>query len=669
VLLALGALALVLPRPRIVLGGVAVLALAGGLLAIACLLAGGGAASLVLPIGLPGFVLAGGGFVLVLDPLAALFLLILFVSAGFCAVYALDGHDAEDRRALPGFPLFVAAMALTVLAGDGFTLVFGFETMSLVSWLMVLARHEDPASREAGLFYIGMALFGAMCLIPALALLVPPLHGLAGPDLRFAAMRAAPPEGWRAAAVLALVLLGAGSKAGLAPLHPWLPLAHPAAPSHVSALMSGAMTKVALYVIVRLLFDIGGPAQPIWWGIPLLAMGAASALIGALRATAEGDIKAMLAASTVENVGLVAIGIGAAMVARGADLPALATLALAGGLLHAVNHGAFKTLLFLCAGSAAHGAGTWAFSRLGGLIHRMPVTTGCALVGAACLAGLPVSAGFVGEWLLLQAVLAAPRIGGLALQTMFTVLATVMALSIALAAAAAVRLIGVAFLGRPRTPRTAVADEAGRFGRYAMLGLAAIAVLLGLLPGPMLWLLDPVLRGLTGLGMADRAGWLSVSPNVATPGYAALVVLLLLALAAGLSVLVRRRFAAKGQSRGPAWANGFAAAPAWLPFGDPVTQYGGASFAEPLQRTLGHAVLGARETLTGPPPGIHGPVHLLASFRDPALVWLFAPLQRTRALASRAADAMQLLTIRRILMVMFVVLVLFLAAIAALEAR
>jgi formate hydrogenlyase subunit 3/multisubunit Na+/H+ antiporter MnhD subunit len=482
-------------------------------------------------------------------------------------------------------------------------------------------------------------------------------------------MRAAPPEGWRAATVLALVLLGAGSKAGLAPLHPWLPLAHPAAPSHVSALMSGAMTKVAIYVIIRLLFDVCGAAQPLWWGIPLLAMGAASALVGALRATAEGDIKAVLACSTIENVGLVAIGVGVAMAARGADLPALATLALAGALLHALNHGVFKTLLFLCAGSVAHGAGTRALSRLGGLIHRMPVTTACALVGCACLAGLPVFAGFAGEWLLLQSVLAAPRIGDLALQTLFTVLAAVMALAIALAAAAAVRLIGVGFLGRPRTPRTAVADEAGRRARFAMLGLAALAVLLGLLPGPVLWLLEPVLRALTGDGMAGRAGWLSVAPSLETPGYATLAVALLLALAAGGAALVLRRFAAGGRSRGPAWAGGFAAAPAWLPFGDPVTQYSGASFAEPLQRTLGHAILGSREELIGPPPGIPGPVTMQASFRDPAITWLFAPLQRARAAVSRAADAMQLLTIRRILMVMFVVLVLFLAVIAAVEAR
>jgi formate hydrogenlyase subunit 3/multisubunit Na+/H+ antiporter MnhD subunit len=668
-LLAVGGAAMIVARRALVLGASAALCGIGAVLAGACLVAGGPPAGLVLPIGLPAGLLAGGGMALTLDPLAAVFLLITFVAGGFCAFYALDAHDAEDQRALPGLPIFVAAMALTVLAGDGFTLLLGFELMSLVSWLMVLARHEDAAAREAGQFYIGMALFGGVCLVPALALLAPASHALAGPDLRFAAMRAAPPEGWRAAVVLALVLLGAGSKAGLAPLHPWLPLAHPAAPGHISALMSGAMTKVAVYVLIRLLFDICGAAQPLWWGIPLVAMGAASALVGALRAAAEGDIKAVLAASTIENIGLIAIGIGIAMIARGADLPALATLALAGALLHALNHSVFKTLLFLCAGAAAHGAGTRALSRLGGLIHRMPVTTACTLVGGACLAGLPVFAGFAGEWLLLQAVLAAPRIGDLALQTLFTILAAVMALAIALGAVAAVRLVGIAFLGRPRTPRAAVADEPGPQSRRALAGLAVLALVLGLLPGQALWLLEPVLRALTGLGMGSRAGWMTLTPSLETPGYAPLLIVLLLVLAGGGGLWAMRRFAAKGQTRGPAWANGFAAAPAWLPFGDPVTQYGGASFSEPLQRTLGRSVLGAHETIIGPPPGMPGPVTMQAGFRDPASVWLFAPLQRVRAALSRAADTMQLLTIRRILTVMFVVLVLFLAVIAAVEAR
>ncbi|MBS0559489.1 MAG: hydrogenase 4 subunit B [Proteobacteria bacterium] len=650
-LLALGAAATIFRRAPAVLGVSAALSASGAAAALASLIAGGPTLALALPIGLPSGLMAPDGMTLALDPLSAMFLLILFVAAAFCAVYAIDQHEAEDRRALAGFPAFVGAMALALLAADAFTLVFGFELMSAVSWLLVLARHEDADSRSAGIFYVGMALFGGLCLVPAFAVLAHAGGAHAGLlDLRFSAMRAAPPEGWRAALVLALVLLGAGSKAGLVPLHPWLPLAHPAAPSHVSALMSGAMTKVGLYVIVRVLFDLCGPAQPLWWGIPLIAAGAASALIGALRATADGDIKSVLACSTIENVGLIAVGLGVALVARGADLPALAALALCAALLHALGHGVFKPLMFLCVGSVAHGAGTRSLARLGGLIHRMPVTAGCAILGAACLAGLPVFAGFAGEWLLFQAVLAGPRIGGLALQTLFAALAAVLALSVALAAAAAVRLIGVAFLGRPRGPRAAVADEAGPRARAAMIGLSGLAVLLGLLPGPAIWLLEPALRGLSGAGMAGRAGWLAISPTQESFGYAPAAIALLVALAAAGGMLALRRLAARGialgRERGPAWANGFAAPPAWLPFGDSVTQYGGASFSEPLQRTLGRTLLRGG---------------------DPAMHWLMRPLLAARGAISRAADAMQVLTIRRILTVMFAVLVLFLAVIAAVE--
>ena len=662
-LFALGLAGALLPRRA---WGIAAAAAAlcgvGALAAFVFLLAGAPAEGFAVPLGLPGTSAQLG-----LDALSGFFLLLLFATGAACSVYALDAHEAEDRRALPCFPVFIGAMALTLLAADSFSLVFGFELMSLASWAMVLARHEEPASRDAALLYLGIATFGAACLIPALALLAPlGPHGL---DLRFAAMRAAPPEGWRATAVLVLVLLGAGSKAGLVPLHVWLPLAHPAAPSHVSALMSGAMTKVALYVIVRLLFDICGPVQPLWWGVPLLVAGAASAVLGGLRANMEADLKSVLAASTIEHVGFIAIGLGLALTARAADLPALASLALGAALLHALNHGVFKTLLFLCAGAAQHGAGSRLLARLGGLIHQMPVTTTCALAGCAGLAALPPGPGFASEWLLFQSVLAAPRIGGIAMQTLFAVVAALMAMAAALAAAAAVRLIGVAFLGRPRTPRAAAAEDATPAARWAMIGLAAIAGLLGLLPGPVLALADPALRALTGSDMADRAGWLAVAPTAEATGYAPIVIAFLLTAAGAALVAVMRRWTVAGSRRGPFWANGFAAAPAWLPFGDPATQYGGASFAQPLRRSLGTALLAAREVVDTPPPGDTRAARLDAGLADPADTLLFAPIRRLRERLSVEADRMQFLTIRRVLTVMFVALVLFLAVVALLEAR
>ncbi len=631
----------------------------GALLDLGFLVSGAAPTMWPVAIGLP-----GSGVLLALDGMSGFFMLLLLLAGTAASAAALDHHGDHDATA-PAFPVFIAGMAVTLLAADAFSLLVGFETMSLASFVLALTHHRDAAVRSAALLYLGMAVFGGACLIPALALLahVQPW----GVDLSFAAMRAHPPEGWRAVLVLALVLAGAGGKAGLAPLHLWLPPAHAAAPAPVSALMSGAMTKVALYVIARVLFDLCGPAQPAWWGVPLLVMGAASAVLGGLRATIEGDIKAVLACSTIENVGLVAIGLGVALAARATDLAPLASLALAGALLHAMAHGLFKSLLFLCAGAAQHGAGTRLLERLGGLIHRMPVTTGCVLAGAACLAALPPTSGFAGEWTLFQAVLGAPRIGGIALQTLICVVATLMALGAALAAAAAVRLVGVAFLGRPRTPRTAAADEAGRPARAAMLALAGVSLLIGIFPGAVLALAEPALRLAVGAGMGDRAGMLLLSPQVDAAGYAAPAVAILLGLGLALVVWVVRLRAVGGHRAGPAWDCGFGAPPAWLPFGDPTTQYGGASFGQPLRRALGTAVLHARETVDMPQPGDTRAATLRVVAADPAVDYLFRPVTRARDRLSGLADAMQFLTIRSTLTLIFAVLVFFLVVVVIVE--
>ena len=644
---------------RIAYLGVLGLCGVGAVLDFGFLLAGAAPGTLAVPIGLP-----GSGVLLALDGLSGFFLLLLMLAGTAASAAALDHHGGGDATA-PAFPVFIAGMAITLLAGDAFSLLVGFETMSLASFALVLTNHRDGAVRSAALLYLGMAVFGGACLTPAMALLahLEPW----GVDLSFAAMRAHPPEGWRAVAVLALVLAGAGSKAGLAPLHLWLPPAHAAAPSPVSALMSGAMTKVALYVIARVLFDLCGPAQPGWWGVPLLVMGAASTVLGGLRANIEGDIKAVLACSTIENVGLIAIGLGIALAARAADLAPLASLAMAGALLHAMAHGLFKSLLFLGAGAAQHGAGSRLLERLGGLIHRMPVTTVCVLAGAACLAALPPSSGFAGEWTLFQAVLAAPRIGGIALQTLICVVATLMALGAALAAAAAVRVVGVAFLGRPRTPRAAAADEAGLPARAAMLALAGASLLIGLFPGAVLALAEPALHLAVGAGMEDRTGVLVLAPQADGPGYAAPAAAVLVGLALALVIWIVRLRAVGGHRSGPAWDCGFGAPPPWLPFGDPITQYGGASFGQPLRRALGGAILRAREVVDMPLPGDTRAATLHVSTADPASDYLFRPVTSARDRLSGFADAMQFLTIRSTLTLIFAVLVFFLVVVVIAE--
>ncbi|HEX3349391.1 MAG TPA: proton-conducting transporter membrane subunit [Acetobacteraceae bacterium] len=623
---------------------------AAGLLTLAYLLAGAPAATLPLPVGLP-----GSGMTFGIDGLSAWFLLLVFWLGAAASVAALD---QDSGKTAPAFPLFIAGMALTLLAADGFALVFGFELMSVASFVLVLTQAEDAAARAAALLYLGMAVLGAACLVPAFAL-------LGGGS--FAAMRAHPPDGWRAAAVLALVLIGAGSKAGFAPLHVWLPPAHATAPSHVSALMSGAMTKVGLYVVIRFLLDLCGPAQPLWWAIPLLAVGAGGAVLGALRANMEVDLKLVLACSTVENLGLMAIGLGVALAARATDLTALAALGLTGTLLHAMAHGTFKGLLFLGAGAVQHHAGTRSLARLGGLIHRMPVTTAAMLAGAAGLAALPPTGGFAGEWTLFQAIIAAPHVGGLGFQLVTCVVAALMALAAALAAAAAIRLIGIGFLGRPRSPRAAAATEPGAPMRSALIGLAGVTGIIGLFPGTVLALADPALRALLpGRGIAARS-LLLLAPQPDAPGYVAVGIAALLGLAAGAIILAMRGRVMAGHATSPAWDCGFGAPPPWLPFGDPATQYGAASFAQPLRRTLAGALLAARQTLDMPPPGDTRPALYSETDADPADAGLFQPGARMREAASGFVDRMQFLTIRRTLVVMFSVLVLFLAAVAVLQ--
>jgi len=641
---------------RVVHGGGIAASAGFALLAGAGLVLGDGGV-LLLPIGPPWAPLT-----LALDGLSAWFLLLLGLVGAACGLYAWVHEAAAPPRRLVPYPLFLAGMALTLLAADGFTLLLGFEMMSLASWVL-LAAQQGEAERAAARLYLGFALFGAACLIPAVGLLA----GLTG-DLSFAGMRAAPPQGWAAAVVMALVLLGAGSKAGLVPLHGWLPIAHPVAPSHVSALMSGAMTKVALYVVARLALDLGGPAQPLGWGVPLLVLGAASALLGALRATQETDSKTLLACSTIENIGFVAMAFGLSAVLRAADLGPLAALAAGAGLLHALGHALFKTLLFLAAGEVQHGAGSRQLDRLGGLIHAMPAVALCALVGAAAAAALPPLAGFAGEWLLLQALLSAWRVGALGLQVLVAACTAVAALSAALGAAAMLRLWGLTFLGRPRTPRTLGAQDADPVSSVALLGLAGLVVVVGLLPGALLALGAPAVAQISGHGgVAEASIWL-VGPSAAGSGYRPLALaIVLVLLLIGLVTLVRH-VSPRPAARGPIWDGGFIAPPAHLPFGDPATQASAAGFAQPLRRMLGGPLLAAREAVRRPPPGGPEPARLESGFHDPVLPALLRPLLRLRDALAIAAERLRDLTIRQFLGLSFGTLVLLLALLAWLGA-
>ncbi len=618
----------------------------GGLAALAVLaLLWPGAEVLALPFGPP-----WAASLLALDALSAWFLLLLGLAGAFASLLV----GPAPRHELVAYPLFLLGMALCIVAADGFSLLLGFEAMSLASWAML---HERRAAR----LYLIFAVFGGACLMGALGLL-----SVGAGSLGFAALRAAPPEGALAVAVLAMVLLGAGAKAGLAPLHLWLPLAHPAAPAHVSALMSAVMVKVALYVLLRLVFDLCGGAQPSWWGVPLLLAGAASAMLGALRANIETDTKAILACSTIENVGLIAVGLGLALMFRGADMAVPAALAMAGALLHVLNHGLFKCLLFLGMGLVLDQAGSRRVDGLGGLLRNMPVLGWATLVGALSAAAIPPLSGFASEWLLLQALLGAWRTGDALFQFAALVALALVAMAVALGAAAMLRLWGLVFLGRPRSPRVAGAGDVQGAARPAVLLPAALCLLLGVFPALALGLMQPVLEQWLGPDVTGPGGFLGLSAGDSGAGYLVLPAALLLVLLglglwrAGLSQ------GGGGAARAPTWDCGYIAPPAHLPFGDPATQPSGPGFSQPIARMLGAPLLAGTDKVSVPPPGSMAPATRRAGTTDPAWAAL-AALRGARHGVSEWSDRLRTLSVRHSLGLMFAALVLLLAVLAVLE--
>ena len=634
-------------------------AMAGfGAAALMALLGAGGPAAAALPFGPP-----WAASLIAVDQLAGWFLLILAIVA-IPACFFAAASPPPPRAEGAGFPLFLAGMALTLIAGDAFTLLLGFELMSLASWALIAARHATGVGRRTARLYLGFATFSGLCLIGAFALLAPG-EGHAG--LGFAAIRAAPPEGWRAAAVLVLVLLGAGSKAGVVPFHVWLPLAHPAAATPVSALMSGAMVKVAVYVMIRVLLDLTGPAQPAWWGLPLVALGAATALVGALRANLERDTKAILACSTLENIGLIVAALGLVLVYRGSDLLPLAAVALGAALLHALNHAAFKALLFLCVGAVYSLAGSRDSDRLGGLIHRMPWVAGCAMLGALSAAALPPLSGFASEWLLLQALIQGFRVSEMAVQLIAAASLAVVGMAIGLAAAAMVRLFGLVFLGRPRSPRCAGAPDATGLMRIAILLPALLTALLGPLAAVGLGLAGGPIRQLLGAETVVPKFGLDIAVSDAGSRYMAWAAAALLALAVGAIFLVVRRRSALASTRGPAWDGGFMPPPHHLPFGDPLSQVSASGLGQPIRRSLGNIVAAFHEGHVAQTPGAAAAATLRIDGRDRGFTRMLIPLARVRRAISRETEAMRGLSLRSYLSLTFATLVFLLALVAWLE--
>lgn len=654
-LLVLGAAAGVASRaaPRLVPVYPLCAALAAAMLGLALkALLGGGVETRVAPLGVPWI---GAHFHI--DPLAAAFLAIVNFGALAASVYAIGygRHEASPGRVTPFYPAFLAGMNLVVVSGDAFTFLVAWEFMSLMSWALVMAHHKEPGNAFAGYVYLVMASFGTLALLLAFGL-------LAGPQghYDFETIRAAVGQHPLAGLVLLLALAGAGSKAGLVPLHAWLPLAHPAAPSHVSALMSGVMTKVAVYAFVRIVFDLVGPPEW-WWSIPVLTAGAVTAVLGLLYAVLQTDLKRLLAYSTVENLGVIFVGLGLALAFKANHMTLAAALAMTAALLHALNHAIFKSLLFFGAGAVLMATGQRSLEALGGLIHRMPATSLAFLVGAAAISALPPLNGFVSEWLMFQAVLVSPGLPQWALKFLVPASGAMLALAAALAAACFVRAFGVGFLGRPRSPAAATAKEVDRFQTGAMLVLALACLLLGVLPGFAVDALGSAVQlAVAGPPLAAQGPqpWLTLVPiSGERSSYNGLLVFVFFTFSALISGVVIRTFASRAVRRAPAWDCGF-------PDPRPVTQYTASSFAQPLRRVFGSVAFQARETVQMPGPGELGPARFSVQVHD--LIWErgYLPVAWAVARAAERLNRLQFLTIRQYLSLVFAALVLLLVVLS-----
>jgi hydrogenase-4 component B len=522
----------------------------GALCGVALAMAGGWglfvpAEQLILPLGLPDL-----PFHMRRDALASLFLVLLGLASSGVSLFAA-GYFRKGEGAPPGllclqYHLFLASMGFVLLADDAYGFMVAWETMALTSYFLVTTQHRLGEIRRAGFLYLLMAHVGAITLLMCFGV----LQGGSW-QFTFDAMRAASLSPQWATVAFLLALFGFGAKAGLVPMHVWLPEAHPAAPSPVSALMSGVMLKTAVYGVMRVTFDLLD--DPIWWwGLVALALGLFSAFYGVVFAAVQTDMKRLLAYSSIENIGIIFTAFGLALVFRGSGMPALAVLALIAALYHCLNHALMKSLLFLGTGAVLHATGERNLGRLGGLIHRMPWVAWLMLIGALAIAGLPPLNGFVSEWLLLQSFLFAGDIPRKFVNMLVPLGAAVLVMSAALAAYVMVKFFGVIFLGQPREASLANAHDAGKLERIGLTWLAVGCVLGGLLPTQIIGQVSVVTSELLGVPSPVQS-----RPDRAA-SYGPLVFLVTTVVVIALTVYLVGLFYHHRVRRGAAWDCGFA---------------------------------------------------------------------------------------------------------------
>ena len=485
-------------------------------------------------------------FAVRLDALSSFFLLMISLVGLAASIYAVGYVTEWYGRISIGllgslYNAFLLSMTLVVLADNGFFFLIAWELMSLFSYFLVVTEHEKSDVRYAGLFYLIMTHIGTAFIILTFLLL---FQGSG--SFSFDAFRDPGhplPDNMRTMAFV-LVLIGFGTKAGIVPLHVWLPYAHPAAPSHISALMSGVMIKTAIYALLRVYFDFFGGHFPWWWGFVVLLIGAVSALLGVMYALMEHDLKSLLAYHSVENIGIILLGIGAGMIFHSYDLDELAALGLIAGLYHTINHAVFKALLFFGAGSLLYATHTRNMEEYGGLLRRMPWTGGCFLIGAVSIAALPPTNGFVSEWLVFQSLFLSYQMPSLLMKFMLPLAAAMLALTGVLALTCFAKAFGISFLALPRSSHARHAEEVPWPMRVGMGVLSAVCIALGLAPMLVIPFLDHVSTSLIGRSIADKMlaldGWALAPVNVEFSSLSSPVLgfLLVATAALGLALVV-----------------------------------------------------------------------------------------------------------------------------------
>lgn len=445
---------------------------AAGLLAAAPTLLGGDVIT---------FVTAGpfpfAAFSLRLDPLAAFMLMVISLLVVITALYSLayvQEYKGRGAWAMGVFMnLFIASMVALVVVDNAFYFIIFFEMMSLASYFLVISDQDDDAI-SAGLLYFLIAHAGSVLIMIAFFL----LYRQSG-SLEFAAFRQTHPQPLMASIIFLLAFFGFGAKAGMLPLHGWLPRAHPAAPSHASALMSGVMVKIGIFGIIKVGIDLLGASQ-LWWGVVVLGFGAVSSVLGVLYALAEHDIKRLLAYHTVENIGIILMGVGVGMIGIASHQPVLAALGLLGALYHLLNHAIFKGLLFLGAGAVIYRLHTKDMEKMGGLARMMPYTALAFLVGCMAISALPPFNGFVSEWFTYQSLFTMTKDGNFIIRLAGPIAIVMLAITGALAAMCFVKVYGISFCGLPRTEKAALAREVPWPMTVAMLLLALLCLTLGI---------------------------------------------------------------------------------------------------------------------------------------------------------------------------------------------